>query len=88
MLVPIVGVLDHLFTDSRPQKLAALLESLLEILEVPSFIVVPGTTVPGVKKSPTVDTCLLYIPTDRLTSWDVLHYPCTVPVYKLLFIRQ
>jgi hypothetical protein len=29
-----------------------------------------------------------YIPTDRLTSWDVLHYPCTVPVYKLLFISQ
>jgi hypothetical protein len=29
-----------------------------------------------------------YIPTDRLTSWGVLHHPCTVPVYKLLFIRQ
>jgi hypothetical protein len=29
-----------------------------------------------------------YIPTDCLTSWDVLHHPCTVPVYKLLFIRQ
>jgi hypothetical protein len=22
-----------------------------------------------------------YTPTDRLTSWGVLHYPCTVPVY-------
>jgi hypothetical protein len=29
-----------------------------------------------------------YTPTDRLTSWGVLHHPCTVPVYKLLFIRQ
>jgi hypothetical protein len=25
-----------------------------------------------------------YIPTDRQTSWGVLHHPCTVPVYKLL----
>jgi hypothetical protein len=24
-----------------------------------------------------------YTPTDRLTSWGVLHYPCTVPVYML-----
>jgi hypothetical protein len=31
---------------------------------------------------------LAYIPTDRQTSWDVLHHPCTVPVFKLLFIRQ
>jgi hypothetical protein len=29
-----------------------------------------------------------YTPTDRLTSWGVLYHPCTVPVYKLLFIRQ
>jgi hypothetical protein len=29
-----------------------------------------------------------YTPTDRLTSWDVLIHPCTVPVYKLLFIKQ
>ncbi len=29
-----------------------------------------------------------YIPTDRQTSWGVLHHPCTVPVYKLLSIRQ
>ncbi len=29
-----------------------------------------------------------YTPTDRLTSWGVLHHPCTVSVYKLLFIRQ
>jgi hypothetical protein len=29
-----------------------------------------------------------YTPTDRQTSWGVLHHPCTVPVYKLLFIRQ
>jgi hypothetical protein len=25
-----------------------------------------------------------YIPTDRQTSWGVLHHPCTVHVYKLL----
>jgi hypothetical protein len=29
-----------------------------------------------------------YTPTDRLTSWGVLYHPYTVPVYKLLFIRQ
>ena len=29
-----------------------------------------------------------YTPTDRLTSWGILHHPCTVPVYKLLFISQ
>ncbi len=29
-----------------------------------------------------------YTPTDRLTSWGVLHHPCTVHVCKLLFIRQ
>ncbi len=29
-----------------------------------------------------------YTPTDRQTSWGVLHHPCTVPVNKLLFIRQ
>jgi hypothetical protein len=29
-----------------------------------------------------------YTPADRLTSQGVLHYPCTVPVYKLLFISQ
>ncbi len=29
-----------------------------------------------------------YSPTDRQTSWGVLHHPCIVPVYKLLFIRQ
>jgi hypothetical protein len=29
-----------------------------------------------------------YTPTDRLTSWGVLYHPCTVPAYKLLFIRQ
>ncbi len=29
-----------------------------------------------------------YTPADRLTSWGVLHYPCTVPVYKLLYISQ
>jgi hypothetical protein len=29
-----------------------------------------------------------YNPTDRLTSWGVLYHPCTVPVYKLLFISQ
>jgi hypothetical protein len=27
-------------------------------------------------------------PTDRLTSWGILYHHCTVPVYKLLFIRQ
>jgi hypothetical protein len=29
-----------------------------------------------------------YTPADRLTSWGVLYHPCTVPVYKLLFISQ
>ncbi len=29
-----------------------------------------------------------YIPTDRQTSWGVLHHPYTVPVYKLLFNCQ
>jgi hypothetical protein len=29
-----------------------------------------------------------YTPTDHLTSWGVLYHPCTVPVYKLLFISQ
>jgi hypothetical protein len=29
-----------------------------------------------------------YTPADRQTSWGVLHHPCTVPVHKLLFIRQ
>jgi hypothetical protein len=24
-----------------------------------------------------------YIPTDRQTSWGVLHHPCTVPVYTV-----
>jgi hypothetical protein len=29
-----------------------------------------------------------HTPTDRLTSLGLLYHPCTVPVYKLLFIRQ
>jgi hypothetical protein len=29
-----------------------------------------------------------YTPADRQTSGGVLHHPCTVPVYKLLLIRQ